>query len=75
MAKKDIEHPEIIQTIKTGYPNLVAQPEHAGSDYFGNEILIGDPIVIDHKNGETILEESLEDYLMEVLGFQFTNAE
>ncbi|MES1038987.1 YqaI family protein [Peribacillus simplex] len=71
----DVEHPDIVQALKTGYPNLVAQPEHAGTDYFGNEILIGDSIIIDHKNGETILEESLEDYLIEVLGFQFTNAE
>ncbi|MGE6611901.1 YqaI family protein [Peribacillus sp. NPDC076916] len=71
----DLEHPDITQALKTGYPNLVAQPEHAGTDYFGNEILIGDSIIIDHKNGETILEDSLEDYLMEVLGFQFRTAE
>ncbi|UGB31670.1 YqaI family protein [Metabacillus sp. B2-18] len=48
------------------------QPEHFGVDYFGNEILKGDSIVI--ANGEIILEESLEDYLMDVLGFEYKKA-
>ncbi|PKR82798.1 YqaI family protein [Heyndrickxia camelliae] len=51
------------------------QPEHAGIDYFGNEILVGDSIVIDPVNGETILEEHLEDYLIEKCGFEFKTAE
>ncbi len=72
---KDIEHPEITRTINTGYPSLDKQPEHAGIDYFGNEILVGDSIVIDPVNGETILEEHLEDYLIEKCGFEFKTAE
>ena len=71
----DLEHPDITQANKTGYPNVVAQPEHFGSDYFGNEVLIGDSVVIDPSNGEMILEDSLEDYLMEVKGFQFKTAD
>ncbi|MEF7566096.1 hypothetical protein V4V35_24190 [Bacillus infantis] len=71
----DIQHPDITKAEKTGYPNQVAQPEHFGSDYFGNEILVGDSIVIDPSNGEIILESSLEDYLLEVKGFQFKIAD
>ncbi|MBK5459249.1 YqaI family protein [Peribacillus butanolivorans] len=69
MPKKNLEHS------KTGYSNLVAQTEHGGIDYFGNEILVGDSIIINKNNGEVFLENSLEDYLIEVLGFQFTTAE
>nr|WP_207203237.1 hypothetical protein [Peribacillus sp. TH27] len=54
---------------------MVAQTEHGGIDYFGNEILVGDSIIINKNNGEVFLENSLEDYLIEVLGFQFTTAE
>ncbi|WP_339201673.1 hypothetical protein [Peribacillus sp. FSL P2-0133] len=69
MPKKDIKHSE------TGYSNLVAQTGHCGIDYFGNEIIEDDAIIIDKSNGEVFLENSLEDYLIEVLGFQFTTAE
>ncbi len=41
-------------------------------DYFGNEVLKGDSVVLDPSNGEMILEDSLEDYLIEVKGFQFS---
>ncbi|MFF2457598.1 hypothetical protein [Peribacillus simplex] len=68
MPKKDLEHSE------TGYSNLVVQTESGGIDYFGNEILMGDAIIIDKNNGEVFLENSLEDYLIEVLDFQFTTA-
>ncbi|WP_306009369.1 hypothetical protein [Bacillus sp. MMSF_3328] len=71
----DIQHPDITKTEKTGYPNQVAQPEHFGSDYFGNEILVGDSIIVDPSNGEIILESSLEDYLLEAKGFQFKIAD
>ncbi|PJN91016.1 YqaI family protein [Bacillus sp. mrc49] len=71
----DIEHPIVTEVNKTGYANLVAQPEHFGTDYFGNEVLIGDSVVIDSSNGELILEDSLEDYLIEVKGFQFKTAD
>lgn len=70
----NIEHPEITRTLNTGYPNLIAQPEHAGMDYFDNEILVGDEIVVT-PNGDIILADSLEDYLLEVLGFEFKQAE
>ncbi|WP_434169124.1 YqaI family protein [Peribacillus frigoritolerans] len=69
MAKKDLGHSE------TSCSNLVAKKEHCRIDYFNNEILLGDAIIIDKNNGEVFLENSLEDYLIEVLGFQFTTAE
>lgn len=71
----NLEHPDITAARKTGYANLVAQPEHFGTDYFGNEVLIGDSVVIDPSNGEMILEGSLEDYLIEVKDFQFKTAD
>ncbi|AOH53327.1 hypothetical protein ABE28_003105 [Peribacillus muralis] len=71
----DLEHPIVTEVNKTGYANLVAQPEHFGTDYFGNEVLIGDSVVLDPSNGEMVLEDSLEDYLIEVKGFQFKTAD
>ena len=71
----NLEHPEVTEIQKNGYANLVAQPEHFGTDYFGNEVLRGDSVVIDPSNGELILEDSLEDYLIEVKGFQFKTAD
>lgn len=68
-----IEHPMITRINATGYPNMIAQPEHAGIDFFGNEILVGDEI-IEH-DGNVILADSLEDYLIEELGFEFKTAE
>ncbi|WP_404293138.1 hypothetical protein LG276_00865 [Cytobacillus kochii] len=67
-----MEHPEVTQLRRTGYPNLIAQPEHAGIDYFGEEILEGDEIV--EYDGEIILEGNLQRYLCEVLGFEFKSA-
>lgn len=67
-----MEHPEVTQLRRTGYPNLVAQSEHAGIDYFGEEILEGDEIV--EYDGEIILEGNLQRYLCEVLGFEFKSA-
>jgi hypothetical protein len=69
-----IEHPQITRTILTGYPNMTNRPEHAGMDLNGNEILVGDSVVL-LPNGEMILEEDLEDYLIEELGFRFTTAD
>ncbi|MDE3837901.1 hypothetical protein C0966_00565 [Bacillus methanolicus] len=69
------DHPVIEQINRTGFPNMVAQPEHNGIDYFGTEILAGDEIVIDENNGEVVLKENLEDYLAEVYEFRFTTAE
>ncbi|MED4135754.1 hypothetical protein P4668_25515 [Priestia megaterium] len=70
-----VEHPEITQVNRTGYVNMVAQSEHAGVDYFGTEILIGDEIVTDDNTGEMVLKEDLEKYLEEEYGFKFTTAE
>lgn len=62
------EHPSITQANKTGYPNLVAQPEHMGTDFFGNELLVGDDVV--EYDGEIVLRDNLYDFL-EALGFTF----
>ncbi|MED3887963.1 YqaI family protein [Priestia aryabhattai] len=70
-----LEHPEITQINRTGYVNMVAQSEHAGVDYFGTEILIGDEIVTDDNTGEVVLKEDLEKYLEKEYGFKFTTAE
>nr|WP_257985207.1 hypothetical protein [Bacillus sp. T33-2] len=48
---------------------MVAQPEHFGIDYFGDEILVGDDVVIDGQ--EIILKSNMERYLSEVCGFTF----
>jgi hypothetical protein len=64
----DLQHPDITRTLKTGYPNLVEQPEHMGVDYFGFEILTGDEVV--EYDGEIVLRENLHDFLQE-LGFEF----
>jgi hypothetical protein len=40
----------------------------------GDEILVGDSIVVDPTNDEIILD-NLEDYLIERLGFRFMKAE
>jgi Hypothetical protein Yqai len=69
-----LEHPEITQVNRTGYLNMVAQSEHAGVDYFGTEILIGDEIVTDDNTGEVVLKEDLEKYLEAEYGFKFTTA-
>lgn len=49
-------------------------PAHAGVDYFGNEIVAGDEIVITDDN-EVVLKDDLERFLTEVYGFEFTEAE
>lgn len=69
-----LEHPVITRINKTGYPTKEAQPDHAGNDYFGDEVLVGDN-VIHLPDGEVLLEGNLEDYLIEVLGFRFKKAE
>jgi len=66
------DHPTIEQVQRTGFPNMVAQPEHAGIDYFGDEILDGDDIV--EYDGEIILKDNLERYLTEVMEFEFKMA-
>lgn len=69
-----LEHPAITRTLQTGYPEPIEQAEHIGSvDYFGSEIIEGDSVIED--DGEIILEENLQRYLKEVLGFEFKIAE
>lgn len=68
------DHPIIESLERTGLVNMAAQSEHAGIDYFGNEILVGDEIIVT-PDGDTILSDSLEDYLIEVLGFEYKQAE
>lgn len=78
MFKGDIEHPDITRTLKTGYPNLVEQPEHFGTDYFGDEILIDDNYAVDRPNEvneELILKSNLERYLAEEYRFEFKTAD
>jgi Hypothetical protein Yqai len=68
-----MEHPTITEIQKHGY--LVENKQESyGTDYFGSEIFPGDKIVVT-PDGENVLEESLEDYLIEVLGFKFKTVE
>lgn len=70
---KDFEHPDIEQVNKTGYPNMIAQPEHWGIDVYGDEIVVGDAIIeVEH---ETILSSNLERYLVEQMNFTFKTAD
>jgi hypothetical protein len=73
LSLSDLEHPDISRVNQTGYTNMSSQPEHAGIDYFGDEILAGDDIVID--GDEIILQSNLEEYLEENYHFQFKTAE
>lgn len=50
------------------------QPEHAGIDYYGNEIIAGDEIAI-APDGEVVLKEDMERLLSDVYGFEFKQAE
>lgn len=68
-----LEHPSITKANLTGYPNAVAQIECCGIDALGDEILVGDDVVVDGE--ELILQSNLEEYLTEVYGFQFKTAE
>ena len=68
------DHPVVEQMNRFGYPKEVfEQPEHCGLDYFGEEILTGDKVY--EFDGEMVLEENLEQYLVEVLGFEIREAQ
>nr|WP_302847031.1 hypothetical protein [Cytobacillus oceanisediminis] len=67
-----MNHPMIDQIERSGYPNMVEQPEHVGLDYFGDEILFGDDIV--EYDGEIILKDNLDRFLTEVMEFEFRTA-
>lgn len=64
-----MEHPLVTQIERTGYPNMIEQPEHAGIDFFGDEIIDGDEFV--EYEDELILIDNLNRYLVEEMGFQF----
>ncbi|MBK5446196.1 MULTISPECIES: hypothetical protein [unclassified Peribacillus] len=66
---KEIKHPKISQTLKIGFLSFKAQPEHAGIDYYGHGILLGDSIVMDPSTGEVVLKVNLDSYLSEVYVF------
>lgn len=68
-----MDHPIIKRMERTGHPQKM--PEPCGIDAMGSEIFEGDSIVVDTANDEKILEENLEDYLIEHLGFRFKTAE
>ncbi|MEH7157503.1 YqaI family protein [Neobacillus drentensis] len=70
----DLEHPSITQVNRTGYANVVAQPEHCGTDVMDHEILTGDSY-IELPNGDLLLESNLEDYLIEHLGWVYKTAD
>jgi len=70
----NLEHPSITQVNKTGNPNMVSQPVHFGVDALDYEILKGDKY-IELPNGELLLEENIEDYLIEVLGWVYKIAD
>lgn len=70
----DIEHPDISRVNRIGYVNVVAQPEHFGTDVMGDEILTGDTY-IELPSGELLLEGNVEDYLIENLGWVFKTAD
>lgn len=69
-----LEHPLITQINQLGYPaELEEEIEHAGLDYYGDEIIEGDSVA--EYNGETILQSNLLRYLNEEFGFIFKTAE
>ncbi|OLN21428.1 hypothetical protein BTO30_15030 [Domibacillus antri] len=67
---KDLpNHPDIVRMETDGF---IENP-FAGTDYFGDEIHVGDPIV--EIEGEVILGSNLELYLINVLFAEFKYAE
>jgi hypothetical protein len=77
-VKKLLEHPHISEMNQFGFlkgqgmENVVSQPECAGIDYYGKEIIEGDEIVIDKENfHEIILKEHLTQYLVDKCDFSF----
>ncbi|MEK3890213.1 YqaI family protein [Bacillus sp. FSL K6-3431] len=61
-----VENPMVIDALWND------QEKHWGTDAMGEEIFEGESIV--EIDGETILEDNLEDYLVEHLGAKFTLA-
>ncbi|NRD80336.1 hypothetical protein HPT25_23725 [Bacillus sp. BRMEA1] len=75
---RDLENPMCIDAhwrhleTASGLENVLAQPECAGIDFFGDEIFEGECICIDHDNfDEIVLREHLKRYCVEQLQFIF----
>lgn len=66
MFRQEIENPMTIDSHWNDHE------KHYGIDAMGDEILEGDVII--EIDGETVLEENLEDYLIEHLGARYTLA-
>jgi hypothetical protein len=78
VVRKLLEHPMLSEMNQFGFlkmqglENVVNQSECAGIDYYGNEIIEGDDIVIDKENfHEIILKENLTQYLVDKCEFAF----
>ncbi len=67
-----VEHPMITEINTFGYPKDIYEDQHYGVDYFGEEICEGDEIF--ELDGETVLAENLERFLVEFAGGKFTLA-
>lgn len=63
---RDLEHPTITRALRTGYPYPI-ESGHWGVDACGDEILCGD-VVYEFPDGEIVLEENIQEYLIEHLG-------
>jgi len=74
-----MDHPIVSRIMATGYPSKDIEPQEekpkkvACKDVYGNVVLVGENIWI--HNGEVIKDDSLEDYLIKVLGFENKKAE
>jgi hypothetical protein len=72
----EIENRMVVDSQWNHFSNIPVETiELAGGvDFFGNELLEGDEIVIDKQNfGEIILREHLKQYLVERCDFEFFN--
>ena len=59
----DIQHPAITRTMRTGYPD--SEPEIYGTDFYGNEVYVGDTILV--LEDEFFLKDELTSDVIELL--------
>lgn len=69
---KLLEHPVVSELNRKGYIGP-SDSMIFGIDVFGDEIFLGDDVVID--GSEMILRDNLERYLSKYYGFEFKTAE
>ncbi|MEN1968984.1 hypothetical protein WMZ97_13035 [Lentibacillus sp. N15] len=70
-----MDHPMVVDIMRTGYPAHVKEPEPYGDDALGNEVFKGDEIYVFDDEfflKETLMQESIE--LLEVIGATLTEA-